>query len=437
MKKLLSLLLALTVMLSMFACTEPDKSDITPTGDGDEPPVDDGLVTIYLPVSRTEYKADGSKGHKQELYTYTDKGLLLTHTVDTGALQEAWNEEDGIYDYVAMPFDGNPDMKVEITYDDRGDMLRCIQTTQEYSMGAGFVTRVKDSAKDYAYSYFHLPDGRVDYVERQDLRYTDIPTFSPDYIRCHYDDVGRLTGISLEMSQYIYGDIESDLHDYIPGMVVVEAERAKQDRYYYSRTYSFQYNAQGQLSVFTNYVIGRDYTYRYEYNPAGQLVRMTRSRGQDDAYWGEVVFVYDAQGCLTARLSYDEKMKLIGEQTFQYRNGKLYKIIYKSGKKVIITTDESETGTADVTLIEDSKGNVVKRIEKNGGFQWFEYKAFRLTPEEAQIAQRSLYCYHQLGLDGKPSSDGQLPQLEPGLSACLTVPFPVTTLFFYDIALKD
>ena len=161
MKKLLALLLTVVVVLSMFACTEPDKSDITPTGDGDEPPVDDGLVTIYLPVSRTEYKADGSKGHKQELYTYTDKGLLLTHTVDTGALQEAWNEEDGIYDYVAMPFDGNPDMKVEITYDDMGDMLRCIQTTQEYSMGAGFVTRVKDSAKDYAYSYFHLPDGRV------------------------------------------------------------------------------------------------------------------------------------------------------------------------------------------------------------------------------------------------------------------------------------
>ena len=413
MKKLLSLLLALTVMLSMFACTEPDKSDITPTGDGDEPPVDDGLVTIYLPVSRTEYKADGSKGHKQELYTYTDKGLILTHTSDMGALQEVWNEEDGIYDYVAMPFDGNPDMKVEITYNDRGSMLRCIQMKQEYSMSDQiFISTIKDTGKDYTYSYFYLPDGGVDYVKRLSVRDINTPFLSQSFLRHHYDDAGRLTEIGLEWGW--------------------------QDQYGYDKEYTFQYDTQGRLIAYTNYATqGYHYTYRFEYNSAGQIARMTRSREQDGSYQGEVVFVYDAQGCLTARLSYDEKMKLIGEQTFQYRNGKLYKIIYKSGKKVIITTDESETGTADVTLIEDSKGNVVKRIEKNGGFQWFEYKAFRLTPEEAQIAQRSLYCYHQLGLDGKPSSDGQLPQLEPGLSACLTVPFPVTALFFYDIALKD
>jgi hypothetical protein len=157
------------------------------------------------------------------------------------------------------------------------------------------------------------------------------------------------------------------------------------------------------------------------------------ARPSEHSYNGEIVFAYDAQGRLTCQMVYDKNMALVQEQTCQYRDGKLYKITDQAGKTVLLTTNEGEAGTVDATLITDSKGNVVKRINKNGDYVLFEYQTFRLTPEEAEYAQSVFYCYNGLDSTGQP----HITPLEGGLSARQTVTYPVSDLYPYLFALKD
>jgi YD repeat-containing protein len=425
MKKLLSLLLALTVMLSMFACTEPDKSDITPTGDGDEPPVDDGLVTIYLPVSRTEYKADGSKGHKQELYTYTDKGLILRVTSDIGLVEEIWSEDDYSYVYLPHAYNGTPDRVLEMSYNEHGHLQWHVQTDYYYNNLTGELTETKADTtnRDRNYTYFYTADGRIDYVKYDVYINGLVP-----YTLCHYyDDNGNVMEIGWE--------------------------HWRDNKLYYEWQYDFRYDDQDRLITCTTRSLEGMIIYQYEYNPAGQLARVTKLKNQrgvplDDqhvremdyparpsehSYNGEIVFAYDAQGRLTCQMVYDKNMALVQEQTCQYRDGKLYKITDQAGKTVLLTTNEGEAGTVDATLITDSKGNVVKRINKNGDYVLFEYQTFRLTPEEAEYAQSVFYCYNGLDSTGQP----HITPLEGGLSARQTVTYPVSDLYPYLFALKD
>lgn len=426
MKKLLALLLLGAVMLSMFACTDPNEGDTTPTGDGNEPPVDDGLVTVYLPISRTEYNADGTRGHKRDVYTYTDKGLIQSVTSDKGLVTETWSEEDYSYLYTPLAFNDTPDSVLELSYNEYGHLLWHAQTDYYYNNETGELTETKtDTAnQDRNYTYFYTPDGKIDYV-KYDV-YISGPV--PYTMRHYYDENGNLLEIGYE--------------------------GWRNEEQYYEWLYDYRYDEQGRLITCTTRPIEGMRIYQYEYNPAGQLVRVTKLRNQygaplddqyvrqsdndigryyDHFYNGEIVFAYDAQGHLTAQMVYNEKMELVQQQTCQYRNGALYKISDQSGKTVILTTNESEAGTADATLVMDSKGNVVKRINKNGDYVLFEYQTFRLTPEEAEYAQSVFYCYNGLDSTGQP----HITPLEGGLSARQTVTYPVSDLYPYLFALKD
>lgn len=424
MKKRLTLLLTTAVMLSMFACTDPNEGDVTPTGDGNEPPVDDGRVTVYLPVSRTEYLADGSKGHKQDLYTYTDKGLIQNVTRDMGLVEEIWSEDDYSYVYQPLAYNGTPDRVLELTYNEQGHLRWYVQTDYYYNNKTGELIETKADTRERErdYTYFYTPDGRIDYVKYDVYINGDVPyTF-----RHYYDANGNLLEIGWEF--------------------------IRDEKTIYEWAYDFRYDSQGRLTTFTSRPVEGMVIYQYEYSPSGQLVRMTKLRNNygaplddqhvretDDpsryfnhTYYGEIAFAYDTQGRLTGQMVYDENMALVQEQTCQYRDGKLYKFT-EADRTILVTTDEAEAGTADVTLVEDANGNVVKRINRNGDYVLFEYQSFRLTPEEAQYAQNVFYSYNGVDSAGQPHT---VP-LEGGLSARQTVTYPVSVLYSYLFALKD
>lgn len=433
MKKLLSLLLALTMALSLFACTKPgdDKApnEETPTNPGGE---GNGPVTIYLPISRTEYMADGSKGHQHDTYTYTDKGLLLTHTRDVGLFEEIFDEEEMVFIYEPQPFDGTINRNVALNYNDRGHMLWYVRTYYEYDDVTGELeeTNSEDYTKKQNTTYHYTDDGKVDYVDTYRVNFDGSTGAWDSCYRYHYDANGRLFEIGFE--------------------------REYHEKNIYQWAVDYRYDAQGRLIVSTNHFIEALYIYQYEYNDAGQLARMAYLRNSSQAplddqhvgqswykypysehsYQGEVVFTYDADGNLTSRKIYDEHKNLIGEEICEYRDGKLYKITDEN-RTVLITTDEGEAGTADVTLVEDANGNVVKRIESDGSYIVFEYQAFQLSAEEAKIAQNSYHSYNMVDPSGRKPGNVYVSLLGGGMSACQTVTYPVTELYPYDIALQD
>lgn len=422
MKKLLSLLLALTMALSLFACTKPEEG-------GKE---GDGPVTIYLPISRTEYKADGSTGFRQDCYTYSDKGLLLTHTTDTGLFKEIFDEEEMVFIYEPQPFDGTINRNVALNYNDRGHMLWYTQKVYEYDYVTGELVKRnwEEYSKDQNITYHYTDDGKIDYVDVYNVNIGGGTGSLAGYYRHYYDANGRLFEIGFESVNY------------------------ENTRYQWAVDY--RYDAQGRMVASTVRPREAQFIYQYEYNDAGQLARMAYLRNSSQAplddqhvgqswykypysehsYQGEVVFTYDADGNLTSRKIYDEHKNLIGEEICEYRDGKLYKITDEN-RTVLITTDEGEAGTADVTLVEDANGNVVKRIESDGSYIVFEYQAFQLSAEEAKIAQNSYHSYNMVDPSGRKPGNVYVSLLGGGMSACQTVTYPVTELYPYDIALQD
>ena len=424
MKKLLSLLLALTMALSLFACSKPEEGKEEGKGDGD------GLVTVYLPVSRTEYKADGTRGYQHDTYTYTDKGLLLSHTTDNGLMKETFDEEDMVFIYEPQAYDGTPNRVIEIQYNDRGHRLWYTQTDYHYDNETGELTETTQDARSKAQncSYEYFPDGKIHLVSRHSVTIEGETGDLSSYDHHHYDEKGNLVEISAEY-------LDSQLGT--------------------RWAYDYRYDEQGRLTACTTRPMEGMYIRQYKYDTAGRLSSMVCLGNAlyaplDDQhvakptyeepttghyYRGEVTFTYDAAGNLISRKCYDNNQALEREQTCEYRDGKLYKII-ENDRTIVITADEGEVGNADVALIVDANGNVVKRVNSDGSYIVFEYQAFRLTEEEAKIAQSSYYCYNRVDASGQLVYN-HVNYLSPGLSAQQTVTYPVTELYPYDIALKD
>ena len=162
MKKLTALLLATSLSMSLFGCKDKNKNDGT-----QQTNEDDGLVSVWLVTSETEYDVDGSNGRRQITYTYNEKGMPLTMAYDIGQKKEWYDAEQDVNWTSFLPFDGNVDELYRYHYNDHGDLLYCEETKRELDQ------------------------------QGNETVYTDYYDYAKDQLVYHYDDQGRIESVDI------------------------------------------------------------------------------------------------------------------------------------------------------------------------------------------------------------------------------------------------
>lgn len=416
MKKLLSMVMLLALTLSLFGCSTPNGNSGKDNSSTDNGHKDDGLVSVWLVTSITSYEADGSNGFNRKTYTYTDKGLPLTMTNDSGPVEEFYNEELGLYEYIRQPFDGNIDSYVEYFYNEQGDYLYYAQTRKTFNInGEETSSDYFADGKDANYTYHYDANGRVEYADIYPSLigggHGDEPYGAMRYC---YDDSGNLIEIYYE-----------SLTD----------EKTKWN-------YDFRYDDQGRLIGSTVRPQEACRYYQYEYDNAGRLTYLSLSMGYhqtplDDLHvsessynggntalslMGETSFVYDEDGNLTAR----------GNTTCTYKDGKLSTVTYKDGNQYVYVDDEKDADPDAITLVRDKHGNVVKILYGDDGYTEYIYKEFRLTEEEAIKCRNIQLTQSRIDPFGNNAYNHWIP-FTPGVHIGCLPALPSTVLHFTDV----
>ena len=376
MKKLTALLLATSLSMTLFGCNNKNT--------GTQYDKDDELVTVWLVTSETEYNADGSKGFHQRTYTYTDKGMLLSTSHDTGTSESVWDEDQGVYMYVFHPFDGNVEETIKYHYSSHGDFVYKEEIRKTFDADGN---EINGSVVTYGErdTYHYNEDGMP---ETLDLYPTSPNSTDPahSYLHYCYDDNDRLVEIFCEYAANGDTTWQSD----------------------------YRYDQQGRFVGLTKRY--REYTayYQYEYNSAGQLTRITESRGNyqtpiDDQHFSqsagamgefwlnkEIQCTYDEDGNLLTR----------GDDVCTYRDGKLHTVTYGDGVKIVYVDDESDMVSTPETIhfLRDDHGNVTKIVYYSGAYSEITYQEFRLTRKAAIQCTNMMIATNTVDVFGEANS---------------------------------
>ncbi|MBQ9762642.1 MAG: hypothetical protein IJV82_06140 [Oscillospiraceae bacterium] len=397
MKKLLALLLTLTVLVSLAACgkeknenpepqteatnapqTDPSGTQTDPSGTQTDPtdgPQEEQTNRFDLISSVVKYDGNGVPVQKVT-YTYNDKGLLLKKERDNGISQEVWNEDAGLFEFVCGPFDGKPEWVYECIYTAQGDLEASKETSTTYDEN-GQVKKTSVYDTTGSSTYYYDENGRIKCVEQHP--YLLVGGFGTEIAciaRYIYDGEGRLIEIHNEA-------IEDYANDQL--------------------CFDFRYDSEGRLIGCTNRPKEGLKYYQMSYNADGQLAEVTLSGGPtqkpiDDlntidpsfAMEGAIVlskkasFKYDGQGRLLYRYIYDSQGNEIGRTACTYTGDKLTAVEYGDERYVYTDTDAFVEGS-QYTLVQDASGKVVKILKADGSYQVIAYTAVEL--EDADVTR--------------------------------------------------
>ena len=328
---------------------------------------------IWLVASETAYEADGSKGYYQNLYTYTDKGLPLKFTYDRGERQQIWNDDEGVYASIYLPFDGQIDETYDFGYNEKGDSLYYTRTGLDLNEGD----------KDCNYTYHYDKDGRIESIDQ----------YSVQIGGGHSDEVAAIT-------HYCYDDNGALIEVYTENLLTETT----------NWNWDFRYDDEGRLIGLTIRQMDACYYYQYEYNDNDQLTRATLSTapGQtrlDDQHVSESSYACDNEFSTRSewQFSYDSNGNLIsrGDTTCTYdSNGKLSTVTYSDGNTYRYTDSDTGADDSDIVLVRDENGNVTKKIYPDGSYIEYTYREFHLSAEEAQYCRNAQMCWNQIAPTG-------------------------------------
>lgn len=238
MKKWLPLLLVL--LLGLTACKE------------DHSVIQKDTVTVYLPVAKITYD-DSDQILNQVTYTYDERGLLLTESIDLPESFSEWDDSSSSYITTYMPCDGVADQVYTYSYDEQGNL-----TSYRYD----------DSTGGYAlsrYTYTYGEDSKIlsfrrEYIDTIWKRNSDV-TYTVEY-----DGAGnavRLTSVDENGEAVVHGEYSYDAQGNLITAVLYKDTPGKY-------TYNFTYNESGALTSFTD--SSKLFDYRYSYNEDGLLI---------------------------------------------------------------------------------------------------------------------------------------------------------------------
>lgn len=370
MKKRIALLIASAVALNLFGCKPaPDTTSVpeNQTGSNEK-------VSVWLPISITEYKADGSNDHKQITYTYTDKGLPLSVSTDEGIPEEIYNEDTDTYEYIMHAFDGLIDQKVEYVYNDQGDILYYTETSYTYVDGQ-LDSETTYSDHKVACEYRYNKNGKIEAVvwHSQNSDGTFNQEITTTYHYC-YDDSGNLVEIYSEdatNNTYWKNDFRYDKD----GHLVVSTIRPKEG----SIQYQYKYDSQGRLTEVSTFHATCQTPLDDAHISQSSGAQPQNEFSQD----ATAQFTYDNNGNLISRKYYGSNGMLSASTECSYdASGKLSTVIYE-GEKFVYVDDEKDADTSATTLVRDEYGNIVKELYPNGDYVAYEYQEFILSEKDA------------------------------------------------------
>ena len=438
MKKLFASLLTLAMLLSMAACSSnPDKD----SDKDSEKEKDDGLVTVWLLASETQYKADGTRGYSKITYSYTDKGLIQSMDQDHGPHEEVWNEEYSVFEVIFNPFDDTLDTKYEYFYNDHGDLIYYTWDYYYYDEeGNQTDSQHHADGEDNNITYHYNEAGKIESIDWYPVQVGGGHGDEVNYIEhCEYDEAGNLIEVWGE-------NLNNGTNKWV---------------------WDYRYDEEGRLTASVRRNLDSGCFYWYEYNEDGQLARMSWTMGRsqmplddkhvsesDEAAEGQatdlvdhrsdVRFEYDAKGNLTARKFYEWNGTLTRTDTCAYQDGKLSQVIYNLGEtdddddyieetKYVYVDDEKDAAPDATTLVRDKNGNIVKIIEENGDYVELEYKKFHLTEEEAQKCRMAQYAYNMADPAGYARAASYYIRYAPGAAFELYRPMLKNAFYETDV----
>ncbi len=408
---------ALAVTIGAIFLLTPEKPAPAPVPDGG----------FYLLTKATEYHADGAKGFSQTTYTYDQRGFPLSISTDRGrAGEEVWNDQAGIFETLYTSFDGKADTLIEFVYNEKGDILYRLETTNTYDAQGELVTSETDRNDQYQnHQYHYATDGKIQAVDVYNTK------------------IGGGTGdLALNLT-YHYNDAGSILEVY--------KTKGRVEGY----VFDFRYDAEGRLTAATNRPKEGIFLYRYEYDDAGRLTKVDSmyAGGSEFAYIDtecvnhpefvfpaslqmqqQARFTYDSEGNLISRCVYAEDEQLIHRTDCEYENGQLSKVTFcKNGHDIVYRYAENGNGQ-DITLVRDINGNIIRQIRPDGSYIEYEYQRFDLSDEQIQRANNVQYLLNSVDPLGETDPyNTTLPIFEGGYAFLADVPYPTTVLYETDI----
>lgn len=440
MKKLLALLLAMVMVLSMAACSneknenpkneKPESSDGTKPSDstqpteGVQPPADEAL---WLISSVTEYDTEGV-AFRKTTYTYTDKGLIQKLEKDNGPVAEVWHEDENMYVITYFgAYDGKPEYVMEYFYSEQGDLKATNEKKTSYDL-----------------------DGNVIQEDRRD---------NQGNCCYHYNKNGEITSVDCFpriSGESGYADEAETVGKYVYDRYGRLFEIHRQSGGLNRLTTDLRYDSQGRLVGFTARPFHGIHYYQFEYDGANRMTGVKRIAGHDQAsiddqhtfapmggtntveVWGvlrqSASFLYNEDGELLHRYINDGEGNCTSEVDISYKDGKFDTMVY-NGEKFAFTDTDAYIGGSDVTMVRDENGNVVKMILKDGSYLVMEYQKLEL---EGQYVARCRNNYQSIhSIDPMGSSDSQYHSTlvaadcsgyRPVVETAL---FPIDLLYYY------
>ena len=337
--------------------------------------------------------------------------LSLLQDADVGGAKNIWNETDGVYVAIPLPYDGTIDTSVEFGYNEEGDILYYAEESESYNY-----------SEEGAFSYNYDKKGRIESV---DVYSAKIPSGYSDekYAIIHYcyDDNGNLIEI---YSEHLNSDIAEQL-----------------DRDYITWVHDFRYDSENRLIGYTNRQKEACWYYQFEYNDKDQLTHVTQSAAHcqtrlDDQHVSESIMALDGEFEVLNEwdFEYDSDGNLIsrGDLTCTYDNGKLSTVTKDNGTTYRYTDDDTGADDSDIIMVRDKNGNVIKKINPDGSYVEYTYKEFRLSKEEAQHCRNAQMAWRRTNPTG--SSDWKFLSSFGGSYGFLKyLPIPTTDLMQFDI----
>lgn len=407
MKKLLAGVLALTMALSMCACSKDDDEVKDKTTDRENisenkkpESEDDSLVMVYQRVSATHYLEDGSKGYRRHLYTYDDSGNLLAIETDKGP--ESREIIDHIEVLVRYPFDGTINSSTYYLYTPEGH-IRYMDRVEASATEEGKLRGDLRVSSDVYYTY--LADGRIDTVEIYksgiDGPLYDEPTIS---YKCSYNKKKQIvscvctTPVEGTDNYFRLGDWEYD-----------EQGRLIEERYYHQ--------------------IEGTRCYRYTYNNQGLLATAEYGRVNMDCYGN----LNGAEEEFVARYgsfhyTYDETGRMIDSENNSIRYDSNGRLIAYDEATIIHNADGSKKICKGDEVYEfDQYGNLIRYPGFDEGYYEVEYRAIWVTKSQAERLER-----HKILRSDRDSYNSRSFLYE----FMATIDFPAHPLHEYDLLLS-
>jgi hypothetical protein len=276
--------------------------------------------TIYVMVKQTRFSG-GEKMWQQE-YEYDEAGRLLSVSKDLAEHEDVWNDQLGVFEYIALPCDGVEDQRSEYEYDEYGQL-----TEQNSIEWRG------------SYEYDYDDDGHID---SYDFSYFSSMDNSSTYeVSYHGDNIESIT--------YKGNDIP-----------LIELEYDKKDR----------------LTAVIKYE--REATTRYEYSYKGDhLVSF-------ETYWGNAVHTdknEEKNYQLFSGREYEYDGDLLIQETIYDEMGYRQKIKYKYDDEGFLK--KKTLYGSEISFECDEQGNIIKAKYEDGSYIKYEYEAIEVTPEQA------------------------------------------------------